>query len=304
MDIYSKKIAIILATYNGEKWMRAQLLSIMGQECHEWHIFIRDDGSSDQTLMIANMVVPQGRLTILDASAGPSGSPAGNFFAALAQVPVEEFDYVCFCDQDDIWAPDKLSRAISCMNEHDAAAYSSDLIAFDNGSNRAWYLGKSQPPVSWDYLFQGASAGCTYVLSRPAAALVKEKTLCLLGKFPKSHSHDWLTYAICRSHGMHWHLDRSAHIYYRQHSNNAYGSMPGVKGQLARLKVARSGWYRNHVLWLRPFLAGTAGEWEILDAVERDNWRDRLMLIRRCSEFRRSSGDAGKLAIAMLLGIF
>lgn len=208
MSIPQKRTAILLATFNGAEWIDAQLLSITSQRHEDWHVFLRDDGSSDQTIAIAVARLPPERLTILSAASGPTGSPAGNFFAALGQLALDEFDYICFCDQDDVWAPDKLYRAIACLTSSGAAAYSCDLIAFNNVTNVAWYIDKSQPVARWDYLFQGASAGCTYVLTRAAAALVQQKTRPLLEAFPKSRSHDWLTYAICRSHSMEWFMDR------------------------------------------------------------------------------------------------
>lgn len=298
-----QRTAILLATLNGEDWIGEQLLSIIAQQYQDWHVFLRDDGSSDRTVAIAAAMMPASRLTILDPTGGATGSPAGNFFAALGQVALDEFDYVCFCDQDDIWAPDKLARAIACLASSGAAGYSCDLIAFDNEKRTAWYIEKSQTLARWDYLFQGASAGCTYVLTREAGELVKKKTLPLMGAFPKARSHDWLTYAICRSHSLNWFMDRSAHIFYRQHSSNAFGGMPGVGGLLARLRLARAGWYREHVMWLRQFLAGTPGEMAVLDAVERGDWRSRLTLVRQCSQFRRRASDARKLALLLALGL-
>ena len=304
MSISTKKIAIILATLNGEQWIVAQLLSIKSQQHENWHVFLRDDGSSDQTIAIAKALLHPTYLTVLSAADGPTGSPAGNFFAALSQVQLENFDYISFCDQDDIWAPDKLSRAINCLIKSGAAAYSCDLIAFDNTRNTAWYLKKSQIKSSFDYLFQGASAGCTYVLTQSAASLVKKKTLPLLGAFPKARSHDWLIYAICRSYSLDWYMDHSAHIFYRQHATNAFGGLPGITGLLDRWRLARSGWYREHVLWLRQFLNDSLDERAILDQVERRGWRSRLALIRNCRSFRRNASDARKLALAIALGIF
>lgn len=302
--ITKKKAAIVLATLNGEKWIAAQLLSIKSQLHDNWHVFLRDDGSSDQTIAIAVAMLSPARLTILSSVFGPTGSPAGNFFAALGQVPLEEFDYVSFCDQDDVWSPDKLSRAIECLTKSGAAAYSCDLIAFDNSKNIAWYLSKSQPQKIFDYLFQGASAGCTYVLTRNAAALVKQKTSPLLGVFPKARSHDWLIYSICRSHSLEWFMDQSAHIFYRQHAANAFGGMPGIEGMHARWKLARSGWYREHILWLRQFLANSSDEAVILDQIESSGWKNRFGLIQQCGNFRRTAGDARNLALVIALGLF
>lgn len=298
------KVAIILATYNGAEFVAQQMASISRQLNVDWHVFVRDDGSTDETLPLVIAMMSEDRLTVIDSDGWQTGSPAGNFFAALTKINIDEFDYFCFSDQDDIWAPDKLDRAITCLKTAGADGYSSDLVAFDVSRQRAWYVRKSQAMRSLDYIFQGASAGCTYVLSNAAAALIKKKVEPLYGRFPVNKSHDWLIYAICRSHGLTWFQDSSAFIFYRQHARNAFGALPRMKGLLTRLAMARSGWYRAHVLWLRDFLSGTPDEITVFNRVSRLGWSDRVWLARRCFDFRRGRLDAILLAASIMCGAF
>ncbi len=297
-------VAIVMATFNGGRWIEDQIASIRAQSHSHWHLFVRDDGSKDGSVQSIRTRLPRDRVTILDEGGMPSGSPAGNFLKALCMIELREFDFVAFADQDDVWSPDKLSRAVARIKETGAQGYSSDLVAFNNETRRAWYLKKSEPQRAFDYLFQGASAGCTYVLSRQAAMLVAEKVRPFMDAFPTRRSHDWLVYAICRSYGLTWVLDHSAHIFYRQHTSNAFGALPNAAGLLARLRLSRERWYRDHVVWLGGFLRMSDAEREILDAVRRLSWRDRVLLACRSRCLRRSSRDRWLLALALLTGSF
>lgn len=297
-------VAIIMATFNGEKWIEEQIASIRAQTHPYWHIFVRDDGSSDATLATLQQLLPGERFTIVDPGGKATGSPAGNFLRALCEINLENFGFVAFADQDDVWSPGKLARALACLDKEQADGYSCDLVAYDNGARRAWYINKSQPPRALDYLFQGASAGCTYVLTNKAAQLVIDKIQPFMPDFPKQRSHDWLVYAICRSHGLSWVADDSAHIFYRQHASNAFGALPNARGLLARWRLARQRWYREHVLWLSEVLAMTAAEKKVLCAVRDLTFADRLALARRSREFRRVPRDQVLLAMAIVFGSF
>lgn len=304
MNSQTPRVAILLATYNGEKFIGEQISSIQWQTHTSWHIFARDDGSTDRTVELLKALVPADRLTLIDRSIGEGGAPAKNFFSLLQQVPLENFSHVAFCDQDDIWAPRKLESAIACMREAGADGYSCNLIPFDLQQQRAWFLQKSQDQKEFDYLFQGASAGCTYVLTSRAAQLVQEKVPRIMAAPPYGFSHDWTIYALCRSFGYAWYQDKNAYIFYRQHAANSFGALPSFGGLLARLRLARSGWYRNNVLWLGALLAGGVEERRILSMVERCSLADRLGLARRASSFRRTNRDALFFGLVVALGAF
>lgn len=300
----SGTIAIIMATFNGVEWIGEQLASIRAQTYENWHLFVRDDGSTDSTVQIIQQAMPREKLTLLDSRSHKTGSPAGNFFTALCEIDLTRYDFIAFSDQDDIWSPNKLKRAVEIMLETESDGYSCDLVAFDNTARRSWYIPKSASNVAFDYLFQGASAGCTYVISQRAAELVARKVRPYVQEFPLQRSHDWLTYAICRSHGLHWFQDKSAHIFYRQHSGNAFGALPSASGLMERWRLSRQGWYRGHVLWLSNFVRHTPEEEELLGLVARLGWRDRLRLIMRAREFRRSARDQWLLRFTFLTKTF
>ncbi len=298
------RVAILLATYNGASHLEAQLRSLFWQQGVEIHVFARDDGSRDATpAVLADWhAAHPDRLTVVTDASGPCGSATGNFFRLLGHKDFEGFDHVALADQDDVWFPDKLERAIAMLRSSGAAGYSSDLLAYDEERNLGWILAKAGRPAEFDYLFQGASAGCTYVLTVAAARLVDAKLRDSSAMLPRGASHDWIIYAICRSHGSQWFRDPGARIMYRQHATNVYGALPGLKGLVAKRRMVRDKWYRDHILWLRHVIANNAGEARILNALERGGISGRALLFREAGKFRRTPRDVTLLRLALASG--
>lgn len=110
-------VAVVMATYNGEKYMRAQLDSIVNQTYQNIEIYIRDDGSSDDTVNIL-MEYQEKNSNIHLITDGENLRVPESFYRILRQIP--EYDYYAFADQDDIWKEDKIYRAISKLQPFDA----------------------------------------------------------------------------------------------------------------------------------------------------------------------------------------
>jgi len=299
-DTRQPRVAVLLATYNGMPYLEEQVATVNAQIGVDVTIIASDDMSDDGSWAWLNQRQGE-RLHLLPRS--KAGSAGRAFVRLLCDVDFAAFDYVALSDQDDLWAPRKLDRAIAQMEQSGSGGYSSDLVAFDE-NNRFWCLDKGHEAVRFDYLFQGASAGCSYVLTREAAMLVKEKLAPIKESFPLRMSHDWLIYAICRSHGVRWRLDSTSHILYRQHKGNAYGALPGLRGLMLRLRLARSGWYRESILQLAQVLENTQDERAILSAVDRLSWRDRAWLSMKANEFRRRKRDRVLLIVTIVAGLF
>jgi rhamnosyltransferase len=298
----STKTAILLATFNGEPNLESQIVSLLNQTNVSVDIYVRDDGSTDGTLKIINKFSKLKQVVnITDYT--QSGSPAANFFKILSHLVLSDYDYIAFSDQDDIWFPEKLNSAIDTIVFNEADCYSSNLIAFDNTKFSSWTLNKYSYIKQYDYLFQGASAGCTYVINTTAASLVLKKLGSLSNCYPKGRSHDWLIYAICRSHGLKWVHDDRTFIAYRQHGGNAFGAMPGARGLLQRLSLSKNGWYRNQILWHRQFLAQQPEETRILNAIARLNVMDRFYLVSKAWDLRRSGRDCILISFLIMLGL-
>src|ERR1700751_1688968 len=112
-------IAILLCTYNGAGFLPAQLASLAAQSFTNWRLFVSDDGSSDETLAIVAQHKERLRAPPDDRRTRPRQGYAKNFLS-LACDPSLSFDYYAYCDQDDIWEPDKLARAVERLSSRPA----------------------------------------------------------------------------------------------------------------------------------------------------------------------------------------
>lgn len=228
-------IVILLATYEGAAFLRAQLDSFEAQEHRDWRLVWRDDGSSDGTVAILQEFAaaqPAGRVERLAAPEGRVGSAAS--FLALLRHAVGTMgpgELVAFADQDDVWLPFKLARAAGALGAVDPgrpAIYAARQVLVDAGLNR---LGVSAAPVVPPgfpaALTQNLATGCTVALNRAAARLVAASTA------PAGCQHDWWAYLLVTAAGGVFLADREPVVLYRQHGGNAVG---------APRSFARRGW--------------------------------------------------------------
>jgi rhamnosyltransferase len=299
------RVQVLLATYNGVRFLDQQINSILSQRGVIVSLLCRDDQSSDETRP-RTLAIKERYHEAIDCISDDfrMGAAAPSFLTLLQQSELEKYDYVAFADQDDIWLPDKLAAAVHALGEQGADGYASDLIAFDDTTGREWLLKKSYAQVSLDYVFQSASAGCTYVLSQRAAKLVVEHVSGTDITSFKQKSHDCLIYAICRSHGLRWFIDKSAHIRYRQHDQNQYGAQHGLAGLSAKMKLMRTGWYRNEVIENSAYLSKADTEAQkVIAHLQRYTFADRLWLAANCFKFRRKRTEAVLLGMVFILGL-
>jgi rhamnosyltransferase len=243
------KVAILLATYNGDRWISEQISSILNQTNVDLKVFVSDDLSTDATLSIVNeLALSDTRVTILPKGK-KFGSAGKNFYRLIEDVDFSEFDYVALADQDDLWFKDKLSIGIKQLKANHAEGYSSDVIAFWEDGKKL-YVKKSYPQKSFDYLFESAGPGCTFILSKKLAKKVKLQLKKNKNQERSFFHHDWLIYAIARSVGMRWVIGNTPGMMYRQHGGNETGVNSGFSAILARIEKLRAGWYLNQVYHL------------------------------------------------------
>lgn len=235
------RILVLLATFNGSRWIREQMESILAQLGVELTVVVRDDASSDGTPRELAGFERNARVRV-SASAIPSGSAAQNFLTLMRDNAADAFDFVAFADQDDLWSPDKLRRACAMLGADEAAAYSSASVAlWENGRERVLKLpGKT---TASDFLFEGAGQGCTFVLTAAFYERVRRFLLAHRELTHQIHYHDWLTYALARSWGMRWSFDAQPWLRYRQHATNDTGARGTLQGVIKRLARIRDGWY-------------------------------------------------------------
>lgn len=240
------KVLVLLATYNGEKWLGEQCDTILGQSNVDVRLVVSDDESSDGTYgVLCERRTADPRVSILPRTSR-AGSAGKNFYRLIRDADIEGCDFVAFSDQDDTWHLDKLSRACAALAASGAAGYSSAVTAvYENGRTAALRQSSRTTPV--DFLFEGAGQGCTFVL-RGTVFLEVQKAVRLHWKqICQVHHHDWMVYALCRSWGRAWHFDPLPSIDYRQHSANELGARSALAGVTRRWGLIRSGWYRAQI---------------------------------------------------------
>lgn len=235
------RIAVLLAAHNGLEWIDEQLESIFRQESIELEIFISVDCSIDNTLKwCEGLAVKDSRVRVL-ASVGRFGGAAKNFFRLMHDVDFSNFDYVSFSDQDDIWLPDKLRRAHEMLLRTGADAYSSNVVAFWP-DGRQLTIEKSQPQQRWDFLFEAAGPGCTYVMRKELACALQAVVKNRWSEVQQVGLHDWFVYAFARANGYRWVIDDYAGMLYRQHANNQVGVNKGWRALRHRAHKVLGGW--------------------------------------------------------------
>lgn len=288
------RFAVLLAAYNGESWISDQLDSILGQSAVNVSIFISVDRSTDATLALCEQRArADNRISILPYG-DRFGSAGRNFYRLVADVETSHFDFVAFSDQDDLWLPDKLSRAVEVLSSSKAKVYSSDVIAFWK-DGRQEILKKSHCQRRYDHFFEAAGPGCTYVFTQQAYLVVKAFMLEHLDHCQTIALHDWLFYAICRESGLPWVIDDQPKMLYRQHESNQIGSNSNWRAHASRFKtvLCKSSWYRRQVVSLVD-----------LFHKREEVHLSKSFLILHFREVRRRPRDQIALLIMTLLGIF
>lgn len=167
-------VAVLMSTYNGEKYIREQLDSIFAQENVVVKLFVRDDGSKDGTVDILREYAQKYPIEIiLD---GENVRPGESFMRLVYKYADEPgIEYYAFADQDDIWLPKKLCTAIYKLNEAGSfipALYSSNQYIYSNGVNKGVRHKEPQRTDLISHMTKNTIAGCTYVFNKALAQLV------------------------------------------------------------------------------------------------------------------------------------
>ncbi|WLG97377.1 glycosyltransferase [Pseudomonas sp. FP198] len=246
MPVKYPRVAVLLAACNGIQWIEEQLLSILCQSASDVTVFISIDPSTDGTSeWCTRYAATNKRVEILPPS-DTLGGAARNFFRLLRDVSFEDYDYVAFADQDDIWHEDKLERATHAIQIHGVDVYSSNVTAFwPDGKTRL--LDKAQAQVRWDYLFEAAGPGCTYVMSQQVASAIKKSILANWADLQSVSLHDWYCYAFARSRNFKWFIDPKPSLQYRQHERNQFGANVGLRSLILRYQTIHDGWWFSQI---------------------------------------------------------
>lgn len=240
-NIDTAKVAILMCTKNGAAFLDEQLNSIAGQTHTNWILFVSDDGSTDNTIEILGHFAEEHPQKVI-VRKGPSKGVTANFLS-LAVDPTIDADYFAFSDQDDVWYPDKLQRALDWLvtASKDVPAFycgRTELISID-GQSCGLALLFSRRPSFQNALVQSLGGGNTMVFNRPA-----KKLLECAGRL-EVVLHDWWVYQLVSAAGGVMHYDPQPMLKYRQHPQSLIGSNLGWRARFVRIGMMLSGRFRN-----------------------------------------------------------
>jgi rhamnosyltransferase len=296
------KVAVLLACYNGEKYVEKQIETILNQEGCDVKIFVSDDHSTDSTRQILSSMLGKhpGKI-VISQTQNRSYSAGANFYQLISAFDCCGFDYVAFSDQDDIWESRHLVSAISisCLSCCDGV--SSNVLALYPDGNQKLYR-KNQPQRKYDFLFESPGPGCSFVITKRLFNYIRDVFDKNSDLVRAVFHHDWLIYAAARSANYRWFIREEALVRYRQHSNNETGARIGLKSIYLRFKKITSGWYANQVHNVALVVGATRvmeGD-QLLECLCKR--RNRFLLLKWINETRRSAYDRFVLMLSVLMG--
>ena len=281
-------VAVLMSTYNGERYLREQLESLFIQEDVNVRLYIRDDGSTDSTLTIVDEFAQHFPITLMeDCENVGSGESFMRILYAYADDPM--LDYFAFADQDDIWLPDKLSSAVLAIEKtgiDGPILYCSNQVIYENGEVKRIRYAEPQNVQLIPHITENTISGCTFVFNKDLALLVARADRPD-SRVIKYRLHDaWIMLvAICCGRVIY---DEEPHMLYRIHDNNVVGIRqiaPIEKIERMRNLISKSGQSNlrsltaRELLRLFPQIRGEDREILELFAHYRKSWDAKRCLI-------------------------
>ncbi|MBQ8867009.1 MAG: glycosyltransferase [Bacteroidaceae bacterium] len=220
-------VAILMATYNGKRFLPEQIDSICSQQGVQIKLWVRDDGSTDGTQLLLEEYKQQG---LLDWYQGSSLGPAKAFLDLLQTSP--KADFYAFADQDDYWMTDKMKSAVECLHSEHMAG------------KRCMYFGQTQLvdtqlqplPTPQLHLKHTFEESLIYQFVGGNTIVMNEALRTLLMSYQPQYicMHDVWVYDVAKATDAFVYFDEVPHILYRQHGNNVVGNGLSMKTDWAR----------------------------------------------------------------------
>ncbi len=240
---------IVLAAYNGANFLCEQLESLLAQTESQWNLLIRDDGSTDETLEIIQQYSQMDeRIQLLTDNRGSTGSALGNFAILLEAAFIQGAEYIFCCDQDDVWAPDKMALVLArlkelegegkapCLVHHDLSVVNKNLELV--ADSFVGYM-RMQPGDQSDpqrLISRNEVTGCAIACNRELLEIA-------LPVSDQAVMHDWWLGLYAGFFGRLAYMPQRL-VKYRQHSENTIGARSFWHG-LNPLTNWIAGWHRG-----------------------------------------------------------
>ena len=232
IDQKSDHVAILLATYNGDRYLHAQLSSYLRQIHTNWRVYCSDDGSNDKTHEIYKQfaIEDHQRFAWID---GPCKGYADNFLS-MVRSPEIKGDFYAYSDQDDVWVEDKLARAITFLRtapaEKPAMYCSATILTDEDGADIGLSRKSPRGPSFRNALVENIATGNTIVINNAARDI-----LARFSKPATVWAHDWWTYLVLTGVGGLIQYDPMPTVNYRQHRQNLVGQATSWSNQSHRI---------------------------------------------------------------------
>ncbi len=244
MSLYqNRSVAILMCTYNGEKFIREQLDSIEAQDYKNWTLYVNDDGSKDRTLSILKAYQKKWGNQKLIIRRGPQKGFCQNFLQIINDPKIKAHFYF-LSDQDDVWMPHKVSHTLkflSTLNPLKPILYCARTTYISSDAKKI--LGHSdlflKRPSFMNALIQSLAGGNTMCFNHQLKRISQRCSNV------DAVSHDWWLYILNEFIGGRTLYDNESTILYRQHSGSLIGANTGLIAKLKRLRLLINGTYRN-----------------------------------------------------------
>jgi len=309
------RVNIVLATYNGEKYISEQIDSILNNSFKNWKLWIFDDGSTDKTssiieeyryqysdkIMVHHNEKNKGvTLNFLEGAhyiANYKDKPSDMFLNMTVKEKKEAtMDYYMFCDQDDVWMPHKIEKTLKHMKKMEykyggdsAVAVFTDAVVVDDKLNKlypSFYKVSKLDIKKIDLphiMMENKMIGCTVMFNDQ---LLKRMRICPTN----ARYHDWWIAMIAASFGHISYLPEAT-LFYRQHSNNVVGNQSFfsyVKNRVTSLQKQKEVLHKTilqadefYLLYHKELSEKEKKQVYILAHLEKENWIMRRFLIVR-----------------------
>ncbi|HWT74789.1 MAG TPA: glycosyltransferase family 2 protein [Mobilitalea sp.] len=221
-------VAIVMTTYNGEKYVGEQIESILSSTYQDFELFIYDDGSKDDTMSILRMYESKEPDKIHVFKNETNLGVTRNFLQAICRTRA---CYVMTCDQDDVWKPNKIASTLKRLRQMevqtgkdvplavftDAVVVDSDLNVTDSSFFQSGHLDPKKTELP-RLLMENKLIGCTVMINAALRKVLQGRRLPVNARF-----HDWWIALIAASFGRIGYLNEGT-LLYRQHSGNVVGN--------------------------------------------------------------------------------
>ena len=305
-----KEVQVLLSSYNGEKYIREQLDSILAQENVAVKLLVRDDGSTDKTVEILKAYEEANdNIRVLYVE---NLGVIHSFFTLIEEA--EEAEFTAFADQDDVWLPEKLFRAVSALEEQKSElplVYCSAKQLVDeqlNPLSQALHYNNVRPDFG-NALVENMCTGCTCVINREMLQLLKGRTPDF------TVMHDFWIYLVGSCFGRVLY-DQESYILYRQHSGNELGAASNLlenyrrriknfkkhRGQLTRQAGELLRLYEKELSGDNKKLTANRTLAEELVQAKKDK-KIRRKLVKEGKVFRQRKSDDGIMKVLLYFGL-